>query len=146
MAIKPVPEGFHTLTPYLLINGAAKLIDFLQQAFGAAVLFRSTQPNGDIMHAQLKIGDSMVMIADARADFKATPCSIYLYVPDTDATYDRAIQAGGVSIMPPADQFYGDRNAGVQDMCGNYWWIATHIEDVSEEEIQKRALARFNKS
>lgn len=141
MSIKSVPEGFHTVTPYLLVNGAAKLIDFLQQAFDAKVLYRTVQPNGAIMHSQLKIGDSMIMLADARADFKPTSCSIYLYVQDTDSLYNSAMKAGAVSIMAPADQFYGDRNAGVQDMCGNYWWIATHIRDVSEEEIQKYAVA-----
>lgn len=145
MAIKPIPDGFHTITPYLLVNGAAKLIDFLQRAFGATITYCSKQPNGAIMHSQLKIGDSIVMLADARTDFKQMPCSIYMYVKDADATYNSAMKAGATSIMAPADQFYGDRNAGVQDMCGNHWWIATHIKDVSEEEIQKHAVERSKK-
>ena len=138
MAVKPIPEGFHSLTPYLVATGASKLIDFLKQAFDAKEVHRSAQPDGTIAHAQLIIGDSPIMLAEAGAQWKPMPCAIYFYVKDTDATYKQAIAAGGTSLMAPADQFYGDRNAGVVDPSGNQWWIATHVEDVSEAELKKR--------
>ena len=93
------------------------------------------------MHAEVKLGDSFIMMGEPMGEFKAMPASLYLYVPDTDATYARVIKAGGTSIMEPADQFYGDRNAGVKDTSGNHWWIGTHIEDVSPDELSKRAEA-----
>lgn len=122
MAVKPIPDGYHTVTPYLIVQGVAKLIDFLKQAFEAEEIHRTTRPDGTIMHAVVRIGDSVVMMGE----FKPMPGSIYLYVNDTDATYKRALQAGAASMMEPADQFYGDRNAGVKDPVGNHWWIATH--------------------
>lgn len=97
------------------------------------------------MHAEVKIGDSVIMMGEPMGDFKPMPGSIYLYVKDTDATYRKAIQAGAVSIMEPADQFYGDRSAGVKDPLGNFWWIATHIEDVPPEELARRAAAQMKK-
>jgi PhnB protein len=90
------------------------------------------------MHAELRIGDSVVMLADAAGDFKPLPCALYLYVPDADATYRRALEAGATSVMEPANQFYGDRNAGVKDPTGNQWWIGTHVEDVPPEEMARR--------
>lgn len=140
MAVKPIPEGYHTLTPYLTVAGAAKLIDFLKAAFGAAETFRSNR-NGGVGHAELRIGDSMLMLSEARDQWKPMPSVLYLYVEDTDATYKKALAAGATSLMEPADQFYGDRNAGVQDLCGNQWWIATHIKDVSPEEMEKHQAA-----
>lgn len=139
--VKPIPDGFHTLTPYLTVEGAARLMDFLRQAFGAVEILRTTRPDGTIKHAQMKIGDSYVMISDAGPPWKPMPTGIYMYVEDCDATYKRALQAGGVSLMEPADMSYGDRNAGVQDPAGNFWWISTHIEDLSTEEMLKRAEA-----
>jgi uncharacterized glyoxalase superfamily protein PhnB len=141
MAVKPIPEGYHTVTPYLSVQGADKLIEFLQQAFATTEVERVMRPDGTIGHAEVRIGDSIVMLGEATAEWKPMPCAIYLYVEDADATYQRALQAGATSIMEPADQFYGDRSAGVQDPSGNYWWIATHQEDVSPEELQKRAAA-----
>jgi uncharacterized glyoxalase superfamily protein PhnB len=141
MAVKPIPEGYHTVTPYLTIQGAAKLIDFLKRAFEAQETERITQPDGAIGHAEVRIGDSVVMMTDAGGERKPMPSGIYLYVNDTDAVYKRALQAGATSLMEPADQFYGDRSAGVQDPCGNQWWIATHKEDVPPEELKKRAEA-----
>ena len=138
MAVKPIPDGFHTVTPYLLVQGVAKLIDFLKQAFDAKEIHRSAMPDGTIMHAEVKIGDSFVMMGEASGQRQPMPGSIYLYVKDTDATYQRALKAGATSVMEPADQFYGDRNAGVKDPVGNSWWIATHVEDVSPEEMKKR--------
>ncbi len=139
--VNPIPEGFRTVTPYIVINDAAKLLSFLSAAFGAKEMSSHKLPNGRVMHAQVKIGDSMVMLADAPEGQPSMPCMIYLYVPDTDAVYKTALAAGGISLMEPGDQFYGDRNAGVKDPCGNQWWIATHKEDMSDEELLKRALA-----
>src|SRR5579859_2954738 len=139
--VKPIPDGFHAITPYLTVEGAARLMDFLKQAFGAVEIKRTTRPDGTVGHAQMKIADSFVMIADAGPPWKPMPTGIYLYVEDCDATYKRSLQAGGVSLMEPADMFYGDRNAGVQDPAGNFWWISTHIEDMSTEEMLKRAEA-----
>jgi PhnB protein len=141
MAVKPIPEGFHTVTPYLLVTDARRLIEFLKQAFGAELVHLSTRPDGGVMHAQVRIGDSPVMMGEVTGEWKPMLGSLYLYVPDTDAVYRRALQAGGTSVMEPADQFYGDRNAGVKDPVGNVWWIGTHIEDVSEEEMARRVQA-----
>jgi uncharacterized glyoxalase superfamily protein PhnB len=141
MSVRPIPEGFHTVTPYLVVQGAAKVIDFLKQAFGAQEIYRSAKPDGTIMHTQVRVGDSFIMLGDAGGPWKPMPAAFYLYVPDTDAAYRSALAAGGTSLMEPADQFYGDRNAGVQDATGNMWWIATHIEDVAPEEIHRRSEA-----
>jgi len=137
-AVKPIPEGYHSVTPFLVVTGAAKLIDFVKQAFGAQELERMEGPGGMIAHAEVKLGDSRVMLSDAGREFSPTTATLYLYVPDADAVYKRAIQAGATSLREPTDQFYGDRNAGVRDAFGNQWWIATHKEDVSPEELKKR--------
>lgn len=139
MPVNPIPEGYHTVTPYVMVQGAAKLIDFLKIAFDATEVERMASPDGTIMHAEVQIGDSKVMITDATMDWKPMPASFYVYVADTDAMYRRALQAGATSTMEPEDKFYGDRNAGVRDSFGNMWWIATHKEDVSLEEIERRA-------
>jgi uncharacterized glyoxalase superfamily protein PhnB len=139
MAVKPIPEGLHTVTPYLVVSGVARLIDFLKQAFDATEMHRSTRPDGTVMHAQVKIGDSPIMMGEVWGEFPAKTASLYLYVPDTDALYKRALAAGAVSIMEPMDMFYGDRNGGVRDFAGNEWWIATHIEDVPPAELERRA-------
>ncbi len=140
-AVKPIPEGYHSVTPYLLVAGIPKLLDFLKLAFGAAERERMTSPDGAIRHAEVKIGDSIVMMGEATEQWKAMPATVYVYVPDTDATYQRAVQAGGRTLREPRDEFYGDRTAGVEDPCGNQWWIGTHIEDVSPEEMERRAKA-----
>ena len=137
--IKSVPEGYHTITPHLIVQGAPKLLDFLKQAFDAKEKYSLTGPDGAIMHAEVKIGDSMVMIGEAMGEWKAMPASIALYTDNADAIYKRALEAGATSIREPADQFYGDRSGGVKDPAGNHWWIATHIEDVSPDELKKRA-------
>jgi uncharacterized glyoxalase superfamily protein PhnB len=123
----------------MIVEGASKLIDFLKQAFEATEMKRINNPDNSIGHAAIRIGDSVLMMSDARDEWKPMSSAIYLYVNDTDATYKRALQAGATSVMEPADQFYGDRNAGVKDPVGNYWWIATHKEDLSSEEMGKRA-------
>lgn len=114
MSPKPIPNGFHTVTPYLLVPGTSKLIDFLKQAFGAELLFRSERPDGVLMHGVLQIGDSKVMLAEATGDFPAKPCMVHLYVEDVDATYQRALQAGGTSLREPTTEFYGDRNGAAR--------------------------------
>jgi PhnB protein len=139
MAVKPVPEGYHTITPYMVANDAQKLIDFATRAFDAKLVEEMRRPDGGIMHAELQIGDSRIMLGQANEQHTAMPCGIYLYVPDTDATYTKALAAGAVSAMEPANQFYGDRNAGVRDENGNVWWIGTHVEDVPPDELKKRA-------
>jgi PhnB protein len=136
--VKPVPEGFRTVTPYLIVDDAAKLIDFLQRAFAAEVKFQMTGPDGKIGHSEVRIGDSMVMLGGARPEWKAMPAMIHLYVEDCDAVYAKALAAGAEQVMPLSDQFYGDRSGGVKDSNGNMWWIATHKEDVSEEEMRRR--------
>lgn len=150
MAVKPIPEGFHTITPYLVVNDVAKLIAFMKAAFGAEQVGSvHTRSDGGIMHAEVKIGDSPVMLGGAFGEHKPLPCMLYMYVTDTDSVYKRALEAGGTSIMAPMNQFYGDRNAGVLDPCGNQWWIGTHIEDLSHEEIDRRReewIAKMQKS
>jgi PhnB protein len=138
-----VPEGYHTVTPYLTVENAGRLIEFLKHVFDAQEIERIPGPNGTIAHAEVKIGDSMIMMGDAGGEWKPMPGSLYLYVNDTDAAYKRALQEGGAAIMEPADQFYGDRNAGVRDPVGNVWWIATHKEDVPPEEMRRRAAAHM---
>ena len=141
MAVNPIPEGFHNVTPYLVVREVPKLLDFLKQVFKAQEIMRMPTPDGTIMHAEVRIGDSPIMMGEARGEHKPMPGSIYLYVDDTDATYQRALQAGGTSLMEPANQFYGDRGASVVDPVGNHWFIATHIEDVQPEELARRAEA-----
>jgi PhnB protein len=142
MAAKPVPDGYHTVTPYLTVRNAPKVIEFLQQAFGAEISHEPTKrPDGTIMHAEVTIGDSRIMIGEESEMAKATTSSLYLYVPDVDSVYQRAVKAGGETIMEPTDMFYGDRNGGVKDPSGNSWFIATHKEDVAPTELAKRAAA-----
>ncbi|MCP5109619.1 MAG: VOC family protein [bacterium] len=119
-----MPDGYHTVTPYLQVE-----------------ILR--QPDGAIMHAEVQVGDSKIMIGQARGESKAMPATLYVYVQDTDATYRRGLAAGATSEMEPSDQFYGDRNAGLKDECGNRWWIATHIEDLRPEELAKRAAEHY---
>ena len=136
----PIPKGFGTVTPFLTVTDAAKLIDFLQQAFAAKVHFRMDAPDGSVRHAEVKIGDSMVMIGQVQPG-QEMQSMLHLYVPETDALYRSALAAGATSIREPADQFYGDRSAGVRDLWGNQWWMATHVEDVSQEEMERRMAA-----
>jgi uncharacterized glyoxalase superfamily protein PhnB len=144
MPVKPVPDGYHTITPYLVVRGAAKTIDFLKKAFGAEYVFEPMmRSDGKVMHAEVKIGDSRVMISDASDQHPPMQCMIHLYVPDVDAVYKRAVAAGGTSVMEPMDQFYGDRGGGVKDPGGNHWHIATHKEDVAPAELKKRAEAHM---
>lgn len=137
MGVPPIPEGYNSVSPYLVVEGAESMISFLQATFGAEVLRKMTRPDGAIGHAEVRIGDSVVMLADAAP----TAPMLHVYVDDVDAAYARALEAGGTSLRAPEDQFYGDRSAGVVDAFGNQWWLATHKEDVSEAELARRAAA-----
>jgi len=138
MNVKPIPDGFHTVTPYLVVKGAAQLIEFIRKAFDGKQLYAHSRPDGTVMHAVVQVNDSMIMLADGTDQHPAQPAMLYLYVTDTDSYYKKAMASGATSIMEPADMFYGDRNAGVIDPSGNQWWIGTHIEDVSEKEMTIR--------
>jgi uncharacterized glyoxalase superfamily protein PhnB len=140
MAVKPIPDGYHSVTPYLTVEDADKLVEFVKQVFGVADCSECMRrPDGTIQHAEIRIGNSVVMLAQAGGPWKSRPSTLYVYVPDVDDVYRRALGAGAKSLMEPANQFYGDRNAGVEDPTGTYWWLATHIEDVSSDELHKRA-------
>jgi uncharacterized glyoxalase superfamily protein PhnB len=141
MPVQPKPDGYYNGTPQLLVNGAGKLIEFMRQAFGAQERMRFPMPDGSVAHAELTIGDSVVMVADATAEFPACEGFIHLYVDDVDSVYQKALAAGATSLRPPQDEFYGDRSSTVRDISGNRWSISTHIEDVSEEEMQRRMAA-----
>lgn len=149
MPAKYIPDGYHNATPYLIIKGAARAIDFYKQVFGATELMRFPGPGGAIGHAEIKIGDSPIMLADespqmgyrSPQSIGGTPVSLMLYVQDVDKVVDRAVKAGAKLERPVTDQFYGDRNATIQDPFGHVWTIGTHKEDVSPEEMQRRAAA-----
>ena len=145
-AVKPVPDGYHTVTPYLIIDGASAAIEFYKKAFGAEELFRMPMPGGRVAHAEIQIGDSRVMLADEFPEMDArgpksrggTPVSILLYVTDCDAVFGRAVAAGAKVKRPMKDQFYGDRSGTLEDPFGHCWSVSTHKEDLSPEEIQRR--------
>ena len=144
--MKPIPDGYHTLTPYLFIRGAAQAIEFYKKAFGAVELFRMPGPDGRIGHAEIKIGDSPIMLADEHPEMGARgpqsvggcPMLLHLYVPNVDALFAQAVAAGATVKRPLENQFYGDRSGGLEDPFGFTWHLATHIEDVSPEEIKRR--------
>jgi PhnB protein len=139
MAVKPVPDGYHTVTPYLIVDGAQELLSFVKKAFGAEETVLMAGPDGSVGHAEVRIGDSIVMLADATKQSPALAAMLHLYVEDCDAAYQRALDSGAESVREPKDEFYGDRMAGVRDRFGNQWYVATHVEDLSEEEVAKRA-------
>lgn len=144
MPVKPIPEGYHSVQPYLMIDGVQKAIEFYQQAFGAQQHLCMKNSEGRVVHAEIKIGDSILMMADPNAEIQAfapphyggSPVSLMFYTADCDAVYHRAIAAGAKSTRQPENQFYGDRVAGVEDPFGYEWFIATHIQDVSSEEME----------
>lgn len=144
MTVNFIPDGFHTVTPYLTVQGAKQLLEFMKTAFDAEEVLCMEQPDGTIRHAAVKIGDSMVELAEAKEAWTPMPGAIHLYVSDTDAVYQRALQSGAVSLQEPADMYYGERGAAVKDPVGNHWYIATHIEALSPEELAKREAAFAN--
>jgi PhnB protein len=149
--VKPIPDGYNSVTPYLIIdNGrASQALDFYARAFNAKEIMRMPGPEGRIMHAEIRLGDSVVMLADESPKMEAfgpqhyggSPISLHVYVPDVDATAKQAETAGAKVIRPVADQFYGDRTAGLQDPFGHRWYLATHVRDVSTEELQQHMHA-----
>ncbi len=149
--VKPIPEGHHSVTPYLVISGgrAGEALDFYARAFNARELARLPRPDGGIAHAEMQLGDSRIMLADEAPKIDAygpdhyggSPVTFHVYVPDVDATTEQATAAGAKVIRPPADQFYGDRTAGVEDPFGHKWYLATHVRDVSMEEMQEHMKA-----
>jgi PhnB protein len=149
MPVQPVPDGYHTVTPYLIVDGAAAAVEYYRKAFGASELLRMPDPQGRIGHAEIRIGDSVIMLADARHEMGyrgprtlgGTSVSILLYLADVDAAFERAISAGGKALRPVADQFYGDRMGTLEDPFGHVWTLGTHIEDVSPEEMKRRMAA-----
>jgi PhnB protein len=144
MTVQPVPDGYHTITPYLTVRGATQLLDFVKQAFEAVETECLRLSDGSVKHASVKIGDSMLMLGEVPADMpgvEAMPSMLYLYLPDMQAAFDRAVAAGAEVFEEPTDHFYGDRSGAVKDACGNVWYLATHVEDVPPEEIERRAAA-----
>jgi len=136
--VKPVPDGYHTMTPYFVCKDGAKYIEFLKNAFGAVVT-RSLSHDGRIQHAEVKFGTSMLMVGEHPGSLTQSSNSIYVYVDDVDAVYKQAVAAGAKGTMEPADMFYGDRHGALTDTEGNQWWVATHIEDMTETELAKRS-------
>jgi PhnB protein len=144
--VKPIPDGYHTATPYLIVGDAARAIEFYKQAFGAVDVMRMDGPPGKIGHAEIRIGDSPIMLADefpscgtrSPESLGGSPVSIHLYVEDVDAVFARAVAAGATTVRPVEDQFYGDRTGGLKDPFGHVWHVGTHKEDLSPEELRKR--------
>lgn len=147
--VKPIPDGYHSVTPYLIIKGAAAAIDYYKKVFGATELFRMAGPDGKVGHAEIKIGDSPIMLADEHPDLGhvgpqtlgGTSVGIMIYVDNVDKMFNAAIAAGGQQIKPVENQFYGDRSGTLKDPFGHMWTVATHVEDVAPEEMEKRAAA-----
>jgi uncharacterized glyoxalase superfamily protein PhnB len=136
--VNPVPKGHHTVTPYLIVEEPDPLIEFMRTAFGAELVDRNDDPEGRLMHADLVIGDSHLMMGQASDEHPATRAMIHLYLPDADGVYEKALAAGAQSVREPETMFYGDRSGGVTDSSGTLWWISTHVEDVSPEEMERR--------
>lgn len=149
--VKPIPEGHHTVTPYLAIKGAAQALEFYKRAFGATETYRLMLPDGRVGHAEIRLGDSLIMLADefpeyggkAPGTLGGSPVSLHLYVEDVDAFVKKAVAAGATENKPVTDQFYGDRSGQLEDPFGHQWWVATHKEDVPQAEMQKRVEAMF---
>ncbi len=149
--VKPMPEGYHSVTPYLAVRDAARAIEFYQQAFGAKEIFRMNSPDGKVGHAELRIGDSVVMLSDENpqagcvspSSLKGTTVTLFLYVENVDSIFQQAINAGATVVMPVANMFWGDRHGQVSDPFGHRWSLATHQEDVSPEQLAERARTAF---
>ncbi len=145
MAVRPIPEGYHSLTPYLAVSDGGQAIDFYVRAFGAIETMRLPGPTGSVAHAEVRIGDSAVMLSDQTGGLIGSPdqvggatCSLMIYVEDVDAAFDRAVAAGATAVRPVANAFYGDRTGVLKDPFGHVWSLATHVEDVTPEEMRRR--------
>ncbi len=144
MGCKPIPDGYHAVTPYLVVSGVSKVVDFLQNAFDAKMVGEPMKgPDGAIRHAEVQIGDSKLMLGEACEKNAPMPSMFYLYVEDCDKAYEKAIKAGGKSVREPETQFYGDRSGGVEDSAGNQWWVGSRVEEVSPEEMKKRMAEKY---
>ena len=141
MSVNPIPEGYGPVIPYLIVDDPGSLMDFMMAAFGAEEHERVPGPDGRVAHGELKIGGRMIMVGAAREGQPALPAMVHLYVEDCDAVYQRALAAGATSTHEPSNQFYGDRGGGVVDPHGITWWIATHVEDVTPEQMAERQAA-----
>ena len=147
-----IPKGYHTVTPSLFVAGAAKAIDFYKKALGAEELARFAGPNGSIAHAEIKVGDSIIMLADEMPEMGGrgpksiggTPVSFFVYGENVDAAWKRAVDAGAKELVPLAEQFWGDRTGCLQDPFGHQWWLAQHVQDLTPEELRKNAEAHFS--
>ena len=147
--VNPIPEGYHSVTPYLSIKGAAAAIDYYKKVFGATELFRMAGPDGKIGHAEIKIGNSPIMLADEFPEMEfvspqtlgGSPVGLMIYVDDVDTMFKNAISGGGTEVKPLQDQFYGDRSGTLRDPFGHVWTVATHVEDIAPEEMERRAKA-----
>jgi PhnB protein len=138
MAANSIREGFHTVTPYIIVDGAEKLIKFLTNAFGAKELFRIPGKKSSVSHAEIEIGSSRIMLGDSGLHIAATAGLYCIFTDDVDAVYKKALAAGAVPVSEPKDEYYGDRTAAVEDFAGNQWWLLTHIEDVTPDEMKRR--------
>jgi PhnB protein len=150
--VKPIPDGYPRVTPYLIVDGASAAIDFYTSVLGATERMRMGAPEGRVGHAELDLGDSVIMLADESPEMDArspgtiggSPVSLHVYVEDSDATFERALEAGAKSLQPVQDKFYGDRSGTFEDPFGHRWHVATHVEDVPEEEMESRAAAAMS--
>ena len=145
MAPKFIPEGYPQVSPYLIVDEPAALIEFMTNVLGAKETRRHEDDKGRIAHAEMRIGESVIMMGGATEQWPAAPAAMYVYVEDTDAAYQRGLAAGATSLQEPADQFYGDRSAGIRDRFGNQWFLGTHLEKISEEEMAKRSQEYLEK-
>lgn len=136
--VKPIPEGYHTITPYLVVENALGLVEFIEKAFNGKVTYMMKSGDGKLQHGDMLIGNSHIMISEGTGEYPPKNAMLLLYVDDVDAMYNKAIEAGGKSLREPTNEYYGDRSSGLIDDWGNQWWLATHVEDVSEEEMEKR--------
>lgn len=138
MSVKPIPEGYSNVIPYLICKDTNKVIEFAEKTFGAKLSNINKGEDGTVYHATIHIRDSAVMLSEGSEKYPAVPAMMYIYVENTDEVYKKGLEAGGKSLREPTDEFYGDRSCGLEDSSGNQWWIASHLEDVSDEEIARR--------
>jgi uncharacterized glyoxalase superfamily protein PhnB len=141
MSVKPIPEGYHTVTPTVIVEDGGVVLEFVRKVFDPVENHVMRSEDGTVRHAEVTIGDSRIMISTASEKWKPMPASLHVYCENIDALYRKALDAGATSLKEPTNEFYGDRSAGVADPQGNWWWLATHIEDVSDEEMERRAAA-----